>query len=362
MEKKKSFYSVILVVIAVSLLFVTASAACANNTDTGKKATPPDDSSQAEVSYPIPNTAKTGGSKVYFTSDISAAGLVKVYRALGVQPAASDNVAVKISTGEPPRSNYLRTSLIGDLITTVNGDIVECNTAYGGQRASTAMSYQVAADHGFTAFAEGIGRKVKIMDDDGYMDLPVTGGSHLTYDRVGKAFGDYTFYVNLAHFKGHAMAGFGGVIKNQSIGMASQDGKRNIHLAGAKNGNIFNATDGFRESMAEAAKAVQDYMNSTYGENHIIYIDVMNRLSVDCDCDGNPAEPEMNDIGIAASLDPVAVDKACLDMVYSAPEVSENSSAALRQRIESRNGYLTVVHAANIGLGSLNYELVNIDN
>jgi uncharacterized Fe-S center protein len=230
----------------------------------------------------------------------------------------------------------------------VNGTIVENNTAYGGRRASTAMHRQVAIDHGFTAIAA-----VDILDEEGDTSLPVTNGKNLTENYVGSHYLNYDFFVILTHFKGHAMGGFGGSIKNMSIGIASASGKSWIHSAGKSRTNPWGGPqDPFLESMAEAAKSVAD----DRGEN-ILYINVMNRLSVDCDCNGNPAEPDMHDIGILASLDPVALDKACVDLVYAAPD-----GESLIERIESRNGILTLTHAAQIGLGSLEYELVSIDS
>lgn len=238
----------------------------------------------------------TGVPTVYMTTDISADGLMAVYEALGASP--SGDIAVKLSTGEPG-SNYLRTDLIGDLVQSFdNPTIVECNTAYGGQRANTAMHYQVAEDHGYTAIAN-----VDIMDENGSMTLPVTGGSNLTENYVGANFANYDYYVVLSHFKGHSMAGYGGAIKNISIGIASSEGKAHIH-SGGTGGSIWGGDqDAFLESMAEAGKSVVDYL-----DGNILYINVMNRLSVDCDCDGNPAEPDMHDIGILASTDPVALD------------------------------------------------------
>ena len=286
----------------------------------------------------------TGVPSVYMTTDISADGLMAVYEALGASP--SGDVAVKLSTGEPG-SNYLRTDLIGDLVQSFdNPTIVECNTAYGGQRANTAMHYQVAEDHGYTAIAN-----VDIMDENGSMTLPVTGGSNLTENYVGANFANYDYYVVLSHFKGHSMAGYGGAIKNISIGIASSEGKAHIH-SGGTGGSIWGGDqDAFLESMAEAGKSVVDYL-----DGNILYINVMNRLSVDCDCDGSPAEPDMHDIGILASFDPVALDQACVDLVYSAED-----GASLIQRIESRNGLHTLEHAEEIGLGSRTYELVSID-
>lgn len=295
-------------------------------------------------------TDKSSGSEedktpvVYMTAEITPESLIAIYEALDY-PANGENVAVKISTGENG-SNYLRPDLIGDLVKKVSGTIVECNTAYGGDRANTAYHRQLAEDHGYTQIAE-----VDIMDADGSMSIPITGGTHLTEDIVGSHFADYDFYVVLSHFKGHAMAGFGGAIKNISIGIASSEGKNHIHTAG-KGGSMWSAAqDPFLESMAEAGKGVSDYMNG-----NMIYINVMNRLSVDCDCDGSPAEPDMHDIGILASTDPVALDQACVDLVYA-----REDGGSLIDRIESRNGLLTIEHAEEIGLGSRTYELVSID-
>lgn len=281
---------------------------------------------------------------VYMTTEISAEGLMAIYEALGAQ-LPQGNIAVKISTGETG-SNYLRPELIGSLVQSVNGTIVECNTAYGGERANTAYHMQLAEDHGYTAIAD-----VDIMDAEGSMTLPVAGGTRLTENYVGSHFENYDYYVVLSHFKGHAMAGFGGAIKNISIGIASSEGKAHIH-SGGTGGNMWSGEqDAFLESMAEAGKSVSDYMNG-----NMLYINVMNRLSVDCDCDGNPAEPDMHDIGILASFDPVAVDQACIDLVYFAED-----GASLIERIESRNGLLTLEHAEEIGLGSRTYQLVSID-
>ncbi|MEN6410965.1 MAG: DUF362 domain-containing protein, partial [Anaerolineaceae bacterium] len=222
---------------------------------------------------------------VFMTKEISADGLMKIYETLDRQPTGK--VAVKISSGEPGGHHFLSTDLISPLVQNVNGTIVECNTAYGGGRADTASHMQVMKDHGFAGIAP-----VDIMDADGTMSLPIAGGKHLKEDVVGSHFADYDFVVNLAHFKGHAMGGFGGVIKNMSIGIASSMGKSLIHTAGKETTGFGMNTpqDDFLESMAEAAKGVADYM----GEN-ILYINVMNNLSVDCDCDSHPADPTMKD-------------------------------------------------------------------
>lgn len=283
------------------------------------------------------------GAVVYMTADINSDSLMEIYQALGAAPTG--RVAVKLSTGEPG-SNYLRTDLTGGLVQSLQAAIVECNTAYGGARSNTAMHYQVAKDHGYTAIAD-----IDIMDEDGSMTLPVTGGTNLTENYVGEHFSDYDYYVILSHFKGHAMAGFGGAIKNISIGLASAEGKNHIHTAG-KGGSMWSASqDPFLESMAEAGKSVADALNG-----NILYINVMNRLSVDCDCDTSPAEPDMHDIGILASYDPVALDQACVDLVYAAAD-----GQSLVNRIESRNGIHTLEQAEKIGLGSRIYTLVNLD-
>lgn len=214
---------------------------------------------------------------VYMTTNISPEGLAAVYAALGASP--SGRIAVKLSTGEPG-SNYLRTDLIGDFVRSFDSPaIVECNTAYGGSRSDTAMHYQVAEDHGYTDIAD-----VDIMDENGSMTLPVEGGDNLTENYVGANFGNYDYFIVLSHFKGHAMAGFGGAIKNISIGIASSEGKAHIHSGGTGGSMWGGDQDAFLESMAEAGKSVVDYL-----DGNILYINVMNRLSVDCDCDGKPS-------------------------------------------------------------------------
>lgn len=281
------------------------------------------------------------------TTDISPEGIKKVYEALGRN--LTGNVAVKLSTGEAGGSYYLSPDLIKDLVQSVNGTIVECNTAYGGSRANTAMHRQVAEDHGFTAIAN-----VDIMDENGSLSIPVTGGKNLTEDLVGANLEHYDSMMVLSHFKGHSMGGFGGAVKNISIGVGSAEGKLLIHSGGKSRTSWGGASqDAFLESMAEAASAVIDYM----GEENMLYINVMNNLSVDCDCDSNPAEPDMHDIGILASLDPVALDQACVDLVYAADD-----GDSLIERMESRNGIHTLEHAETIGAGSRSYELISVDS
>lgn len=294
--------------------------------------------------------AVSDDSIVYMTSEISPESLLKVYESLAWSPTGK--VAVKLSTGEPPASNYLKPELIKDLVQSLDGTIVECNTAYGGSRSETAMHYQVAKDHGFTEIAD-----VKILDEDGSISIPVENGTQLSENYVGKAFTDYDSYLVLSHFKGHAMARFGGAIKNISIGLGSSEGKSWIHSGGNSKTNPWGGDqDEFLEAMGDAGKSVSDYLKN--GER-IIYINVMNRLSVDCDCDGNPAEPDMHDIGILASTDPVALDQACIDLIY---EQKDGDGASLVRRIESRNGLHTLEHAEEIGLGSRTYQLVKLDD
>jgi hypothetical protein len=242
----------------------------------------------------------------------------------------------------------LHPEFIGQLVEDVKGTIVECNTAYPGRRADTESHQRAIEEHGFTAIAP-----TDIMDADGDMSLPIVGGKHLDEVLVGSHFADYDFVINLAHFKGHAMGGFGGVLKNMAIGIASKKGKSLVHSAGTQTTGFGMGTpqDDFLESMAESAKGIADYM----GEN-ILYIDVMNNLSVDCDCDSSPAEPTMKDIGILASLDPVALDQACVDLVYAAPDGED-----LIERMESRNGVHILEHAEEIGFGTRQYELISID-
>jgi len=287
----------------------------------------------------------SGKSDVYFTNKISSDGLMQIYKALGAGPRGK--IAVKLSTGEPPNSNYLRPELIKNLVQSLGGTIVECNTAYGGKRINNALHLQVAKDHGFTAIAD-----FDLMDSEAEISLPVSGGEILMENFVGSHFPNYDYYVILSHFKGHGMAGYGGAIKNISIGIASSSGKSWIHTGGKQRSGLRGGDqDSFLKSMAEAGKSVVDSLNG-----NILYINVMNRLSVDCDCNGNPAAPEIHDIGILSSFDPVALDQACIDLVWKA-----NGNESLVKRIEGRNGLLTLEHAEKIGLGSRGYNLVSID-
>ena len=281
---------------------------------------------------------------VYFTTDISAEGLMSVYDALGWMPG--EKVAVKLSTGEGANSNNLEPDLIRYLVTSLDATIVECNTAYAGSRAATAEHYQVAEDRGYTAIAP-----FQILDEYGSMEIPVENGIRLESDLVGAHFADYDSYVILSHFKGHSMAGYGGAIKNMSIGLASSMGKVRIHSGGTSDTHWHDELHTeFLEAMAEAASGVANYLG-----DRVIYINVMNRLSIDCDCDPNPSEPDIHDIGILASYDPVALDQACLDLIYKA-----EGNERFLHRLHELTGEHTLEHAVEMGLGSREYTLLNI--
>lgn len=283
---------------------------------------------------------------VYFTRDISPAGLQRAYKALDWTPKGK--VGVKMSTGESAKSNYLRPELIKDLIGEIDGTIVECNTAYGGNRSDSESHWAAIRERGFLDIAP-----VDIMDEEGSMTLPVDGGNVLNENYVGTHFANYPSYVVLSHFKGHAMAGFGGAIKNISIGFASSMGKKWIHSGGKSKESMWGGEqNAFLESMADAAKAVTNYV----GRDNMVYINVLNRISIDCDCDGDPAEPDIHDIGILVSRDPVAIDQAGIDMVSKA-----DGNESLMQRIAEKNGLHTLEASEKIGVGSRKYKLVDLD-
>ncbi len=288
---------------------------------------------------------------VYFCPRITADNLVNVYKALGRE--ATGRVAIKLSTGEAGNPNHLSVDVIKKFVHLVDGTIVECNTAYDGRRCNVADHLQTAAEHGFTAIAE-----VDIMDGEGEMELPVRNGKHLKVNYVGKNWQNYDFTVVLSHFKGHPMGGFGGALKNVAIGMASAAGKAWIHTAG-KSRNVpvdwenVPPQDDFLESMAEACESVFDRAG-----DKILYISVANNLSVDCDCVAEPEVVHMEDIGILASLDPVALDRACVDMVYNSPDPGKSH---LIERMESRNATHILDYAESLGLGKQDYTLVTLE-
>lgn len=292
--------------------------------------------------------------KVYYTKQITAENLIKIYKALGVN--LKGKVGVKVSTGEKGSRGYLKPELIGSLVKMVNGTIIECNTAYDGARNTLEDHMKVAEEHGFTKIAN-----VDIMDSEGEIKIPVKNGKHLKYDIVGKNLENYDSIINLAHGKGHAMGGFGANLKNQSIGIASRNGKAYIHTAGVTENpdelwNKLPAQKDFVESMAEAAKAVSDYLNDN--NKQIIYITVMNFLSVDCDCDANQTDAVMEDLGIIASLDPVSNDQAFIDIIWNSNDIGSNK---FKERIDSLEGRHILPYAEEIGLGTRKYELIEID-
>lgn len=284
--------------------------------------------------------------KVYFTRDLSPAGAIRAFDMLGIK--LEGNVAVKLHSGEPGNQNFLRPAFMKDIVEHVNGTIVECNTAYDGGRNTTEAHKKTMLLHGWTEIAD-----VDIMDAEGEMELPVHGGKHLDVNFVGKNLADYDSMLVLSHFKGHPMGGYGGALKNISIGIASSYGKAYIH--GVKDVNaIWTADhDSFLECMADAAKSVIEYMHGK-----MAYVNIMCNMSVDCDCCAVAADPKIKDIGILSSLDPVALDQACLDLVYAS---NDEGKADLIERIESRHGVHTIEAAAEIGVGSREYELIDMD-
>lgn len=293
-------------------------------------------------------------SKVYFTKEITPESLVKIYEALGVK--VDGRVAVKISTGEGGNPHYLKPTLIRNLVEEVNGTIVECCTAYGGTRQDPKKHWETIHEHGFDSIFA-----VDIMDEFESIRIPAQDQKWIKYDIVGEHLAHYDWMINLAHFKGHTMGGYGGVLKNASIGVASTAGKAYIHSHGVSSipsvaWKNTQPQDAFLESMAAAAQAVHNYMGGK-----VIYINVMNNMSVDCDCDGHPAKPELQDMGILASLDPVALDQACVDKVFNYEGKPGDNNKPLIERITSRHGTHTIDHAEKIGLGSKKYKLICID-
>lgn len=292
-------------------------------------------------------------SKVYFTKEITSKNLIKIYESLGQK--LTGKIGVKVSTGEDGAKGYLKADLISPFVKMLNGTIIECNTAYPGARNTKEEHLEVAKKHGFTSFSE-----VDIMDGDGEFKIPVKSGKHLKYDIIGANFQNYDAIVNLAHGKGHAMGGFGANLKNQSIGIASRNGKAYIHSCGQtddpnKCWSVDYVQKDFIESMAEAAKAVSDYLK----DNHkpIVYITIANALSVDCDCDAHQGNPVMNDIGIFASLDPVANDQAFLDAIWNSNDIGAEK---MKARIDRQEGRHITKYSESLGLGSTDYELIEI--
>ena len=285
-------------------------------------------------------------SKVLFTSKLTPEAVVEIYKALGHE--LSGNVAVKLHSGEVGNQNFIRPAFLKPMIDYVNGTIVECNTAYEGKRNTTEAHWETMKYHGWTDIA-----KVDIMDEDGEMELPVHNHKQITVNYVGDHLKNYDSMLVLSHFKGHPMGGYGGALKNMSIGIASSHGKAHIHGAGEPE-KIWTADhDSFLEAMADADESIMSYM-----KDKLVFINIMCNMSVDCDCCAVAEDPKIKDIGILASLDPVALDQACVDLVYNSEDEGKKH---LIERIESRNGIHTIEAAAGIGIGSREYELVNID-
>ncbi len=285
-------------------------------------------------------------SKVYFTRSTSGEQLLNIYKQLGKE--LKGKVAVKVHSGEPGGNNYIKPYEMKQLVEHVNGTIVECNTAYPGKRYETKDHLQAIKDHGFNEIAE-----VDIMDADGDIILPVNPFNVIDKNYVGKNLLNYESMLVLSHFKGHAMGGFGGALKNLSIGVASKFGKGFIHGGGDPEHMWDCEQDKFLESMADADKSIVDHFKS-----NMVFINMMIRMSIDCDCDSHPKDPEMKDIGILASLDPVALDQACLDLVYASDDEGKKE---LIERIEEKHGVHTIEAAEKIGVGSRVYEIINID-
>lgn len=300
---------------------------------------------------PVGPTISHPMATVYFIKEITPENILKIYDALDRR--ATGKVCVKLSFGEKGNPNHLAPSLIAPLVQGLDATLVECNTAYQSSRRHTDVHLETAREHGFATIAP-----IDIMDNDGETALSVKGGRHLNLAYIGKNWLDYDFTIVLSHFKGHPSAGFGGALKNMAIGMQSSAGKAWVHTAGECNDpdNWMQqraAQDDFLESMAESSKAIIDHAG-----DHILYISVANNLSVDCDCVAHPAPVQMADIGIFASLDPVALDRACVDAVHNSPD---HGKLHMEQRIAERNGMHLLDYAESIGLGTQKYVLITIE-
>lgn len=290
-------------------------------------------------------------SKVYFIKNINSENIIKAYETL--EKKLNGKVAVKMHSGEKGNQNYLRAEFVKDVINHVKGTVVECNTAYNGARNSTEKHLQLIKEHEWDKYFP-----FDLMDAEGPdMVLEIPNGKVIKKNYVGKNMANYDSMLVLSHFKGHAMGGYGGALKQLSIGCASSAGKSFIHTAGAtdEQNELWNnipEQDRFLEAMADAASSVINYF-----KGNIAYINIMKNISVDCDCDGNASAPCMDDIGILASLDPVAIDQACLDLVYNSEDPGKDK---LIKRIESLHGVHTVESAAELGIGNREYELITI--
>ena len=284
--------------------------------------------------------------KVYFTEKITSESLLEIYKKLNVD--LKGKVAVKVHSGEDGNQNYMKPVLLKDIVERVNGTIVECNTAYNGERNTSEKHLKLLDKHEWTKYYN-----VDLLDETDEIALEVKNPKHIKENYVGKNIENYDSMLVLSHFKGHPMGGYGGALKNISIGLASSHGKANIHGAGKPDEMWTADHDSFLESMAEAAKTVVDYE-----KGNMVFINVMANMSVDCDCCAVAEDPCMKDIGILASTDPVALDQACIDLVYNSKDPGKDHFI---ERIESRNGLLTIKTAEEIGVGTRKYELIKID-
>lgn len=290
-------------------------------------------------------------AKVYFTKEITPESVVKMYETLGVN--LPGKVAVKLHSGEKGNQNYIKPEFVKAIVNKVNGTVVECNTAYDGARNTTQRHIELMKEHGWSEYFD-----VDIMDGEGPDKiLEIPNGKVIKSDYVGKNIDNYDSMLVLSHFKGHPMGGYGGALKQLSIGVASGHGKSFIHCVGNENGTfeeMFKVDqDKFLEAMADAASAVAKHF-----ENKIVYINVMCNLSVDCDCCAVAEDPCMKDIGILASLDPIAIDQACIDLIKKSEDKGKEH---FLERVESRHGTHTIDAAADLGFGTKEYELINID-
>ncbi len=285
-------------------------------------------------------------SKVYFTNKISSESVLNLYKTINYE--LKGNVCIKVHSGEPGNQNFLHPDFWKSIIDEVNGTVVECNTAYDGRRNISSLHLETLKEHGWTNF------KIDLLDEEGPdLELNIPKGKVIKKNYVGKNITKYDSMLVLSHFKGHPMGGYGGAIKQLSIGVASSYGKAYIHGAGVPE-HIWTADhNAFLESMADAAKSVIDYFNG-----NILYINVMKNMSVDCDCCSVAEDPCMQDIGVLISTDPIAIDQACIDLVYNSNDPGKDH---LIERIESRNGLLTIEAASKLNYGSRDYELIKID-
>lgn len=286
-------------------------------------------------------------SKVYFTRTISPEKVVEMYHLLNAK--LPGKVAIKLHSGEPGNQNFLKPDFFKPIIDEVKGTVVECNTAYDGERNTTTKHLVTLKKHGWTDYFD-----VDLMDETDEIELAIPNGKVIKKNFVGEHINRYDSMLVLSHFKGHPMGGYGGALKQLSIGVASSHGKAYIHGAGNEEEIWSSDHDSFLEAMADAASSVVEYF-----KGNIVYINVMKNMSVDCDCCAVAEDPCIKDIGILVSLDPIAIDQACIDLVYAAKD--DPGQAHFLERVESRNGIHTIEAAAELGFGSREYELIEVE-